>query len=156
MRNPKSTPLITQHAHVTERIIAAFYDVYNTLGYGFLEKVYENALAHELRKRGFSVVQQARITVWYDGISVGEYLADMLVNDLVILERKAAEEIRPEHSAQLLNYLRATTHQVGLILNFGPKPGIRRRIYDTARTVNRTPNIPRPTPSNPQSTPQTL
>ena len=141
MRNPKSTPLITQHAHVTERIIAAFYDVYNTLGYGFLEKVYENALAHELRKRG---------------ISVGEYLADMLVNDLVILELKAAEEIRPEHSAQLLNYLRATTHQVGLILNFGPKPGIRRRIYDTARTVNRTPNIPRPTPSNPQSTPQIL
>lgn len=123
-----------KHRELTDAIINAFYQVYNTLGYGFLEKVYEHALAHELRKRGYTVVQQAPIKVYYDEQVVGDYYADLLVNNLVVVEIKAAEQIGPEHEAQLLNYLRATRYEVGLILNFGPKPQLKRKIYDTART----------------------
>ncbi|NOZ29078.1 MAG: GxxExxY protein [Chloroflexi bacterium] len=122
-----------KHSRLTSAIINAFYHVYNTLGYGFLEKVYENALAHELRSRGFDVIQQAPIRVHYDGIVVGEYYADLLINGLVIVELKAAEAIAPEHEAQLLNYLKATEIEVGLLLNFGPEPQVRRKIYETAR-----------------------
>jgi len=93
----------------------------------------ENALAHELRKRGYQVVQQAPIKVYYDDIMVGKYYADLLINNLVILELKAAESIAPDHEAQLLNYLKATDIEVGLVLNFGPKPQIARKIYETAR-----------------------
>ncbi len=122
-----------KHGELTREIIAAFYCVYNRLGYGFLEGVYENALAHELRKRGFEVTQQAAIEVRYDGEVVGKYFADLMVNETVIVELKAVEEIADAHEAQLVNYLKATGIQVGLLLNFGPKPGIRRKIYDTAR-----------------------
>jgi GxxExxY protein len=118
---------------LTGSIINAFYCVYNELGFGFLEKVYENALAFELRQRGYQVVQQAPIPVWYHDVKVGEYYADLLVNDCVILELKAAEGLIVEHEAQLLNYLRATRVQVGLLLNFGPKPQIRRKVFETAR-----------------------
>jgi GxxExxY protein len=123
-----------KHGELTDAIINAFYAVYSTLGYGFLEKVYENALAHELRKRGHRVIQQAPIKVAYDDVVVGEYYADMVVNAAVILELKVAESIAPEHEAQLLNYLKATDIDVGLVLNFGPKPKVRRKIYETART----------------------
>ena len=122
-----------KHSELTGAIINAFYYVYNTLGYGFLEKVYENALAHELRKRGYQVIQQAPIKVYYDGVMVGEYYADLLVNGLVILELKAAEAIVEAHEAQLLNYLKATDIEVGLVLNFGPEPQVSRKIYETAR-----------------------
>lgn len=122
-----------KHKELTGTIIGAFYHVYNTLGYGFLEKVYENALAHELRKRGLRLVQQAPIKVFYDGVVVGEYFADMLVNDLVMLELKCAVTIAPEHEAQTVNYLKSTKVEVGLILNFGPKPEFRRKAYDLAR-----------------------
>jgi GxxExxY protein len=125
--------MIGKHRALTETVIHAFYEVYNTLGYGFLEKVYENALTHELRKGGLTVVQQAPIKVYYDGAVVGEYFADLLVNDLIILELKAVETLAPAHEAQLLNYLRATRYEVGLILNFGPKAQIRRKIYDIAK-----------------------
>ena len=91
------------HEDITSAIIAAYYDVYNTLGYGFLEKVYENALILELQKRGLSVKQQMPIKVYYEGQVVGEYFADLLVNDLVILELKAAEQIIKAHEAQLTN-----------------------------------------------------
>jgi GxxExxY protein len=122
-----------KHADLTKKIIGAFYKVYNTLGYGFSEKVYENALAHELRKLGLEVEQQARIVVYYEGEVVGEYQADLVVNDVVIVELKAARQLADEHEAQLLNYLKATPIEVGLLLNFGPKADIKRKVYDNER-----------------------
>lgn len=114
------------HEGLTQEIIKAFYDVYNNLGFGFLERVYENSLALLLRERGFQVQQQVAIFVYFHGVHVGEYYADLLVNDLVILELKAAEALRPEHLAQLRNYLRATDIEVGLLLNFGQKATFKR------------------------------
>lgn len=122
-----------QHADVTERVIAAFYQVYNVLGYGFLEKVYQNAMEVELAARGLSAVPQAPLKVHYAGIIVGEYFADFLVEGRVILELKSVEQLAAEHHAQLLNYLKATDIDVGLLLNFGPKPEVRRKVYETAR-----------------------
>lgn len=123
-----------KHKDITDAIIGAFYLVYNMLGYGFLEKVYRNALMHELRKRGFKVECEVPIKVYYDGVIVGDYYADLIVNDLVILEVKSVGAIFSEHEAQLTNYLKATGIEVGLILNFGPRPEFRRRIFETART----------------------
>ena len=122
-----------KHTDVTELIIKAFYTVYHTLGYGFLEKVYGNAMAVELRKLGLDVSQEARVTVYYDGEVVGEYCADLLVADAVIVELKAVKGLLPEHEAQLLNYLKATPYEVGLLLNFGPKSEIRRKAFDNSR-----------------------
>ncbi len=123
-----------KHSDITGQIIRAFYRVYNTLGYGFLEKVYGNSLAIELRQEGLSVIQQAPINVYYNGQLVGEYYADLLVEDKVIVELKTVEALADEHYAQLLNYLKATEIQVGLLLNFGPsEPEVKRRIFETAR-----------------------
>lgn len=122
-----------KHSDVTDKIIAAFYKVYNTLGYGFLEKVYENALAIELRKNHLRAQTQAPITVLYEGETVGEYFADVLVAEAVIVELKAAKTLADEHEAQLLNYLKATSYEVGLLLNFGPKPEFKRRALDNSR-----------------------
>ena len=123
------------HAELTREIIGCFYHVYNQLGYGFLEKVYENSLAHELRKRGMVVVQQAPVEVWYDGLRVGEYYADLLVEDKVLLELKSVSHLGDEQMAQLLNYLKATGKEIGLLLNFGPRPEVRRKIFQTARII---------------------
>ena len=114
------------HEDITNRIICAFYNVYNTLGHGFLERVYENALAIELRKSGLQVTQQESVKVFYEGEQVGDYFADILVNGLIILELKAAEGLKNEHFAQLTNYLKATDKEVGLLLNFGKKPEFKR------------------------------
>jgi GxxExxY protein len=122
-----------KHEEITDAILKAFYKVYNTLGYGFLERVYENALTVELRKQGLKVEQQVPIKVHYEGVVVGEYFADVLVEDKVIVETKSAETLIGEHEAQLLNYLRGTEMEVGLVLNFGPKPEFRRKAYDNAR-----------------------
>jgi GxxExxY protein len=122
-----------KHAALTDRIIGAFYAVYNRLGYGFTEKVYENALALELRKLGLQVEQQKPIKVYYDGQVVGEYFADIVVNGAVILELKAVRRFLKEHEAQLLNYLKATTVEVGMLLNFGPESDVRRKVYDNDR-----------------------
>ena len=122
-----------KHADLTEKIIGAFYRVHNVLGYGFSEKVYENALAIELRKLGLKVGQQARIVVYYNGEVVGEYQADLVVNGVVIIELKAVRQLADEHEAQLLNYLKATPIEVGLLLNFGPKAEIKRKVYDNER-----------------------
>ncbi len=112
---------------LTEKIIACAYQVSNILGCGFLEKVYENALAHELKTGGIKVTQQAPIRVSYAGVAVGEYMADLVVDDRVILELKAVSELDDVHSAQTLNYLKATGLKVALLLNFGkPKVDIRR------------------------------
>lgn len=122
-----------KHTDLTERIIKAFYRVYKTLGYGFLEKVYVNALIIELRKLGLHVRREAPIQVYYEGQVVGEYFADLLVEDQVIIEVKAKRELVDEHEAQLLNYLKSTIYEVGLLLNFGSEPQIKRKAYDNAR-----------------------
>ncbi len=122
-----------KHSDVTELIIGAFYTVYNTLGYGFREKVYKNALTIELRKLGLKVIQEMRITVYYDGQVVGEYFADLLVAGVVIVELKAVKKLLPEHEAQLLNYLKATPYEVGLLFNFGPQTEFKRKAFDNSR-----------------------
>lgn len=119
------------HKEITEKIIKAFYKVNNTLGYGFMEKVYENAMIIELHKMGFDVQQQKIINVYYDEKIVGDYYADLIVNNLVIIELKASESLRSEHEAQLLNYLKATDKEVGLLLNFGKKPEFKRKIFSS-------------------------
>lgn len=122
------------HTKVTEAIIGAFYRVYNELGYGFLEKVYENALCVACTDAGLTAVQQAPIQVHFAGRVVGRYDADLLVNDLVIVELKVADAIRPEHEAQLLNYLKATRYEVGLLLNFSPtKAEVKRKAFRNDR-----------------------
>jgi len=106
------------HENITKKIIESYYKVYNTLGYGFLEKVYENALKIELKRLNLKVDQQKSIKVLYETFEVGDYFADLIVEDLVIVELKAAESLCEEHEAQLINYLKATNLEVGLLLNF--------------------------------------
>ena len=113
----------------TDGIIAAFYEVYNTLGYGFLERVYQNALYLELQQRGFDCKVQYPIKVTFKGREVGEYYADILVNDCVILELKSVDMLLRQHELQLINYLKATDIEVGLLLNFGERPQVRRKIF---------------------------
>ncbi len=125
-----------KHADLTEVIIECFYDVYNTLGYGFLEKVYENALNISLTERGLKIQSQAPVKVFFHGQEVGHYFADLLVNDLVIVEVKSVQRIAEEHQAQLLNYLKATGLEVGLLLNLGPKPEFKRKVFETARLTD--------------------
>ncbi|MGC4005459.1 MAG: GxxExxY protein [Pirellulales bacterium] len=121
------------HRELTDLIIKAFYRVYNTLGYGFLERVYENALAHELRTLGLKVQQQVPINVHYQGVRVGEYFGDLLVEDKVLLELKSCEELCDKHATQLLNYLNASPIEVGLLFHFGEKPTIKRKIQTNDR-----------------------
>lgn len=118
-----------QHFELTKEIIGTFYDVYNMLGYGFLEKVYENALAIELGIRGFQVEQQKPISIQFRNQIIGEYFADILVNNLIIIELKATRALVKAHEAQLLNYLKATPYEVGLLLNFGPQPSYKRKAF---------------------------
>ena len=119
-----------KYKELTEKIISAFYSVYNTLGYGFLEKVYENALVIELNKLNLKARAQTPIKVLYDKQVVGEYFADMFVEEKVIVEIKAVKRLLVEHEAQILNYLKATKIEIGLLLNFGPKAEIRRIIQE--------------------------
>ena len=121
-----------KHKELTDKIIQAFYRVYNELGFGFLENVYQNALYFELSKI-FKVEPQKTIEVYYQKQLVGKYKADLLVNDLIILELKAVDYLLEEHENQLINYLRATDKEVGLLLNFGMKPEIRRKAFDNDR-----------------------
>jgi len=122
-----------KHSDLTEQIIGAFYAVYSVLGYGFLENVYVKALVIELKNRGMDAKKEFPIEVYYAGQKVGEYYADLIVNDLVILEIKAVKSLIDEHEAQLLNYLKATPYEVDLLLNFGPKPETKRRSFDNTR-----------------------
>lgn len=114
---------------LSSEIIRRFYIVYNKLGYGFLEKVYEKALKYELEKVGFQVDRQKPINVYYETELVGEYFADLLVENKIIIELKASESLCEEHEHQLINYLKATDTEVGLLLNFGKKPEVKRKIY---------------------------
>ncbi len=128
------------HSDITEKIIEAFYKVYNTLGYGFLEKIYENALIIKLEKLGLKVVQQKNIKVFFEGKVVGDYFADLIINDKVIVEIKVAEHLCDEHYYQLINYLKATNKEVGLLLNFGKKPEFKRVIFTNERKKLNTDN----------------
>ena len=121
-----------KHTELTKEIIQVFYKVYNSLGYGFLEKVYENAMAIELTRAGLHFFKQQPIDVYYDNIQIGSYYADIIVEDLVILELKAAEGLCEEHEAQLINYLRATEIEVGLLFNFGKVPQLKRKVFSNA------------------------
>jgi len=120
-----------KHRELTEKIIGAFYDVYNELGHGFLESVYEKALA--IAQAGMKVEQQVPVSVWFRGQQVGDFRADMLIDRNVLLELKAARTIEQAHEKQLLNYLRATDIEVGLLLNFGINPQFRRLVYENER-----------------------
>jgi GxxExxY protein len=121
-----------KYQDITEKIIRAFYNVYNLLGYGFLEKVYENAIMIELRLLNLSSEKQKQIKVFYKNENVGEYFADIIVEDKVIIELKAAESLIEEHEHQLLNYLKASEIEVGLLLNFGKKPQFKRQIFENS------------------------
>ena len=123
-----------KHKETTDKILHAFFKVvYPALGFGFLEKVYENALVIALREMGLRVEQQFKIVVYFGGQIVGEYYADLVVEGCVIVELKAVQSLLEEHNAQLLNYLRATEYEVGLLLNFGPQPRFRRKVFDNDR-----------------------
>ncbi len=122
-----------QYEEKTDLIIKAFYKVYNQLGYGFLEKVYHNAFLIELQKLGFDVKSQYPIQVYYDGIQVGEYYADIVVDNCIIIENKAMESLREEHEFQLINYLKATEIEVGLLFNFGKTPSFKRKYFTNDR-----------------------
>ena len=117
------------YQETTSEILKCFYTVYATLGFGFLEKVYENALMLELRKHGLTCAKQVPVTVHYQGTPVGDYYADIIVENKIIIELKAAETLVAEHELQLTNYLKATKLEVGLLLNFGKAPQVKRKIF---------------------------
>ncbi len=119
-----------KHKELTEQIIKIYYKVYNTLGYGFLEKLYESAMIIEFKMEGIPAVSQFPIKVHYNNELIGQYYADILVDKKVIVEIKAARTLTSNHEAQLLNYLKATKIEVGLLLNYGPKPEIKRKVLD--------------------------
>ncbi|MXN90540.1 GxxExxY protein [Flavobacterium sp. Sd200] len=118
------------YKELTSEILKAFYDVYNELGYGFLERVYQNAMFYELKSRGLEVEAQRKITVYYKDLPVGDYFADIIVNDVVILELKACDYLTEEFEHQIINYLRSTDCEVGLLLNFGKKPEFIRKVFE--------------------------
>ena len=118
-----------KHKELTDQILNAFYEVYNDLGHGFLEKVYQNSMFFELKDRGLKVAAQQRIAVNYKKREVGEYFTDLIVNDLVVLELKATPRILEEHEQQLQNYLKASEIEVGLLLNFGKEPEFERKYW---------------------------
>jgi GxxExxY protein len=134
--------MIYKHSNISDLIIKAFFTVYNKLGYGFLEKVYENAMMIELKKIGLSASNQVGIKVYYDEYEIGNYNADILVEDLVIVELKASECLSEDNEAQLTNYLRSTNIEVGLLMNFGKTAQFKRKIFDnefkkTLTTINK-------------------
>jgi GxxExxY protein len=122
-----------KHSELTDKIIGIFYDVYNELGFGFLESVYESAMALAFTEQGLSFERQVPIPVYFHNQKIGAYDADVLVGGLVLLELKACKGIEPAHEAQLLHYLRSTTIEVGLLLNFGPRPQVRRMAFENER-----------------------
>lgn len=122
-----------KHSELTGKILGAFFKVHQELGYGFSEKIYENSLVILLEEMGFKAEPQVELPVYFHGQKVGEYKADLIVNNVVLLELKAVEKIIEDHAAQLLNYLKATNIEVGLILNFGKTAEFRRKVYDNER-----------------------
>lgn len=128
-----SAEVVLKHADVTKKIIGTFYEVYNELGYGFLECVYEESLAIALDQAGLAANRQIPLPVWFRGHKVGEFRADLLVETCVLLELKSARSLDPAHEAQLLHYLKSTEVEIGMLLNFGTRPQFRRLIFDNER-----------------------
>ena len=126
-------PVELKHAELTEKIIGVFYDVYNELGYGFLESVYEESLLIALGETGLAVDHQLVIPVWFRGCEVGRFRGDILVEGRVLLELKSARVLEATHEAQLLHYLKSTQIEIGLLLNFGSRPQFRRLLFDNER-----------------------
>jgi GxxExxY protein len=122
-----------KHAELTEEIIGVFYEVYNELGSGFLEKVYEEAMAMVLRSKNIEFQRQVPVPVWFRGVRIGSYEADLVIAGQVLIELKACKSLDPSHESQLLNYLRSTDIEVGLLLNFGPRPQVRRFAFENER-----------------------
>jgi GxxExxY protein len=133
-----------RHSELTGRILGAFFQIHKELGFGFAEKVYEGALEVLLQEMGFIVARQQDINVFYHGKIVGEYKADLIVNEVVLLELKSVDKLIDAHSAQLLNYLKATEIEVGLLLNFGREAEFRRKIYDNPKKGSLTWITPNP------------
>ncbi|MFI5089363.1 MAG: GxxExxY protein [Terriglobales bacterium] len=127
-----------KHAELTDKIIGVYYDVYNELGHGFLESVYEESMAMALREAGLQAERQVAVPVLFRGHQVGDFRADLLVGHKILLELKAARTLDRSHEAQLLHYLRATEIEIGLLLNFGEKPQFRRLLFDNERKKIRT------------------
>jgi GxxExxY protein len=128
-----------KHGLITDQILGVFYDVYNELGHGFLESVYQRSLVLALEAAGLRVCSRVAIPVWFRGQRVGHFEADVLVEDCVLLELKAARMLDSSHRAQLMNYLRATEIEVGLLLNFGERPEFKRLIFDNLKKKTRNP-----------------
>jgi len=122
-----------KHSEITEKIIKAFYEVYNELGAGFLESVYESAMSIVLKDFGLMVERQKEIPVSFRGQTIGAFRSDLVINNKVIIELKAVKSLGPEHEAQLLNYLKATAVEVGLLINFGKKPSFKRFVFENSR-----------------------
>jgi GxxExxY protein len=122
-----------KHAELTEKLIGIFFEVYNELGHGFLESVYEQAYVLVLKSKGIQFQQQCPMNVVFRGVNVGEFRADLIVEQAVIVEMKAVQKLDLSHEKQLLNYLRATDLEVGLLLNFGPSAQIRRLVLEKER-----------------------
>ncbi len=122
-----------KHSELTDAVIGVFYEVYNELGFGFLESVYRNSLRLALVQKGLTVDQEVAVSVFFRGQNVGDFRADLVVNSTILLELKTAERIIPAHESQVLNYLRSTELEIGLILNFGPRPQVRRLLLDNSR-----------------------
>lgn len=128
-----TAPSGLKHSALSEKIIGVFYDVYNELGYGFLESTYAEAMVVALQQAGLAAQREVPVPVWFRGIKVGQYFADLMINGAILVELKAARTIDGAHEAQLLHYLRATEIEVGLLLNFGLKPQFRRLLFDNTR-----------------------
>lgn len=138
---PPYDPVAFPHRDLTERVIGVFYDVYNDLGFGFLESVYHNAMVIALQAVGLAAEPRVLLPVFFRDQRVGEFEADILVNRAVILELKAADQFCPAHEAQLLNYLKASSMEVGLLLNFGPRPRLKRLAFSNERKRSRPPVV---------------
>ena len=122
-----------KHWDLCHKIIKVFYAVYNELGFGFYEIVYEEALALSLTEAGFTVARQVSTPIWFHGKRIGEYKADLIVNNAVLIELKSAQALDTAHHAQVLNYLRSTDIEVALLLNFGPKASFKRLVFENTR-----------------------
>ena len=134
-RQPAKSYCDFKHTDLTDRIIKAAYNVYNDLGFGFAEKVYENAMAIEMKALCLDAKQQAPIQVRYQGHLVGDYVADFVIEDKVIVELKAVEDLDKAHQVQLVNYLKATGIEIGLLINFGRRMSLKRKVFTQARSA---------------------
>ena len=125
-----------KHQELTQTILGVFYEVYNELGHGFLESIYQEAMLVALKQKGAMVEGQRPLPVWFRGERIGDFRADLIVGNAVIVELKAGRDLEPVHDAQLLNYLRASELEVGLLLNFGPVPKIKRLVFGNEKKKN--------------------